>query len=194
MKPAALELYKQAVRANDFAAAAAAGDDVFAAGAPPVSVLNVLRWPRFDTQFNYHALSADYWNALDAATSAFLAASPRSPWAAFFRRWSINHGERPTRRAEMAANAKRLRAAPVKTWGWMRAELAKDHLILGLFRDAERDYRAALAYDPGDWPSRLFLAETLLCLGRKRTPSPPPRAESKTRARREKTPWPGPGK
>lgn len=163
-----LDAYKAAVRRHDYAAAAQAGDAVLAEGWPAVSTLNVLRWPRFDVQFDYHQLGAEYWSALDAGTAAFLKAQPRSPWAPFFRRWAINHGERPSRRAEMAANAKRLRAAPVAEWGWMRAELAKDHLVLGLFKDAERDYRAALTYDPGDWPSRMFLAETLLCLRRKR--------------------------
>lgn len=152
-----LEAYLDAVRRRDFAAAAAAGDAVLAEGWPSYATLEALRRP-----------AAGEGDALEAGTAAFLKASRRSPWASFFRRWALNQAERPGRRAETAANAKRLRAASVPEWGWMRAELGKDHLALGLFKEAEKDFRAALTYDPGDWRARMLLAESLLAQRRKR--------------------------
>lgn len=162
-----LDFYKRAVRAADYEEAACIGERLLDFGFD-LRVINVLRWPRFDTHFQYHRLPRAYWDSMRRPLMRFVIDNPRSPWGGFFLRWFLPRGSGAAARLRRKANAERLRAFPLKRYGWMRAELGKDQLIAGEFRSALADYRAALECFPEDWPSRFFLGEALLCLGHAR--------------------------
>lgn len=159
-----LDRYKWAVRSAHYAEAALIGERLLDLEFD-LRFINVLRWPRFDSHFQYHSLPGAYWDFIRKPLLRFVRDQPRSPWGCFFLRWVLPPGRGTSARRRRRAIARRLKGFSLKRYGWMRAESAKDHLIRGEFAQAVTEYRAALKCFPGDWPSLFFMGETLLCQG-----------------------------